>query len=96
MKDMLEAIKLSDDEVLIVGINTSVSSKSGQIGTSVSYLANYGTWQKERAVRNVGLNAVTEFAREMDCSELEAGDVVRLIYRKGFDGKASLAGYTKV
>lgn len=84
---------LAEGTVQIAGIYSF--AKDGKSGSSLSYLRSFEDWQEERAVRIVGVCAETEFTR-MDCSGLNVGDIVRLIYRKGFKGRAELVGYTVV
>lgn len=86
----LENLKLQTGEVVIVGIYSAV--RDGKTGSTISYLHPFEDWQAERGTVS-GLHAETEFTR-MDCSGLHIGDIARLIYQKGFKGKADLAGYT--
>lgn len=86
----LEHVTLQAGEVLVVGLYSTI--RDGKSSNTVSYLRPFEDWQAERGTVS-GLCAETEFTR-MDCSGLHVGDVARLIYQKGFKGKAELAGYT--
>lgn len=85
--------QLKGGEAQIVGVYSY--EKNGRSGSSVSFVQNFQPWQAERGLRADGLHAETEFTR-MDCSGLQVGDVVRLAYGKGFQGKAELIGYSVV
>lgn len=86
-------VVLEEGTVQIVGIYSY--SRDGKSGSSLSYLQGFEAWQAERAVRIDGVRAETEFTR-MDCSGLNIGDIVRLIYKKGFRDRAELVGYSIV
>lgn len=93
MKENFSNKFLEEGTVQIVGIYSY--SKDGKNGSSLSYLQSFENWQAERAVRIDGVRAETEFSR-MDCSQLNVGDIVRLIYKKGFRDRAELVGYSIV
>ncbi|MDO4343930.1 MAG: hypothetical protein Q4C50_03910 [Eubacteriales bacterium] len=90
---MFENVKLEDGEVLIVGVYTY--AKNGKNGTTISFVREFKSWQIERGLRTDGVYAETEFTH-MDCTGLQVGDIVRLAYQKGFQGKADLIGYSLV
>lgn len=93
MKENFSNKFLEEGTVQIVGIYSYF--RDGKSGNSLSYLQGFEDWQAERAVRIDGVRAETEFTR-MDCSQLNVGDIVRLIYKKGFRDRAELVGYSIV
>ena len=90
---MLENVKLGEGEVLIVGVYTY--EKNGKRGTTISFLQEFKSWQIQRGQRTDGVQAETEFTH-MDCTGLQLGDIVRLAYQKGFQGRAELVGYSLI
>lgn len=90
---MFAELNLQENQVLIVGVYSYTSN--GKSGSVVSYLRDFDGWQRERGTVVEGVCAESEFTH-MDCLGLQVGDVVQLIYQKGFKGKAELVGYSVV
>lgn len=88
----MEKLRLEENEVVVVGVYST--ARDGKTVYTISYLRPFEAWQAERGTVN-GLCAETEFTHA-DCSELHLGDVVRLAYRKGFKGRADLAGFSVI
>lgn len=95
MNENILGLELNENEALIVGINTNVNADKGTVSTLLSCIVPYEAWREERASRCEGFRAETEFTH-VDCSELEVGNIVKLVYSKGYKGEAKLAGVVVV
>lgn len=78
----------------ILGIRTA-QSKKGTI-YSVLYLSvPFNDYEQKSAVRCEGSSVITEYVGTLDVSSLEVGDSIRLLYSKGYEGKAVISGISK-
>jgi len=77
--------------VKIVGIKKMPNSKdANRIGTTIYYTQVFDSYSRERAVYMDGMAVASDFT--YNPIECHVGDEVQLLYAKGFQDKATLAG----
>lgn len=80
------------DGVTILGIQRA--EKDGKVNSNIFYSEPFEDWQKEGSAC-FGFRTGSEFTR-LDTSNLVVGDVVEFAYKRGFQGKAVLSGFTVI
>ncbi len=82
---------MNENVVKIVGIKKQPSKNDKKrIGTTIFYIQDFDDYSLENATELSGMMCGREFTySEVDC---KVGDIVELLYRKGFNDTATLAG----
>lgn len=75
------------DCVEVVGVSSYEKDK--QVSYNLYYTCPFEPYEQENGA--IGMKVGQEWTREVDCSLLFPGDIVRLSYRKGFKGMATLS-----
>ena len=83
------------EQVVYKLIGLLASQKEATTFTRLIMETDFSNWQVDNAKRCEGINVEIELTT-MDCTSLKVGDQLHLFYSKGFQGKAKLAGYSKV
>lgn len=78
----------------ILGILTS-TGKNGTIFSTLYLAADFPAYRAEKAVRAEGVEVIKEITT-IDVSKLHVGDLVNLVYTRGYGDKARLVAITKV
>lgn len=81
--------------VKIIGIRT-YETKDGKIVSVIFFGSDFEDWEQEGAIRCDGNKVDSEYLGTYDISNLKVGDVVKLSYNKGFQGKARLTDISLV
>ena len=65
-------------------------SKNGTVGTTIALETEFDSYRQETAIKCVGNDCVQEYIRGDYSSMLKVGQLVNLVYGKGYQGKAVL------
>ena len=87
-------MKESNTGLQVLGVKVT-KNKEGKVFSKLVLRKDYEPWEIESALYLTGDDVVVEYT-SLDCSSLKEGEFVELFYRKGFQGKAVLAGFQKV
>ena len=78
----------------VIGVKTT-KTKEGKTFSKLILKKEFEPWEIETALYLSGDDVLVEYT-SVDCTSLKAGDLVEVFYKKGFQGKAVLAGFRKV
>lgn len=81
-------------EFEIIGIVTT-PGKDGKSFTTLCLTGEIPAYRAEKAIRAEGVD-VTKETTTLDCSSLKVGDLVRLVFVRGFENKAQLVAIEKI
>lgn len=82
------------EEFEIVGICVS-TGKEGRVFTRLFLTKPFSASQMEKSVRCEGIETLCEVTT-LDCSSFAVGDLVNLVYRRGYQNIAQLSAVLKV
>ena len=82
------------DEYEVLGILTTIG-KEGKVFSTLYFATGFPEYRAEKAVRAEGVVVVKENT-SLDVSSLKVGDLVNLVYARGYEDKAKLVKILKV
>lgn len=82
------------DEYEVLGILTT-TGKEGKVFSTLYFATGFPEYRAEKAVRAEGVLVVRENTA-LDVSSLKVGDLVNLIYTRGYEDRAKLVKIIKV